>query len=395
MATYTEKILPRQIEDEMRESYIDYSMSVIVSCALPDVRDGLKPVDRRVLYGMNELGMAPNRPYKKSARVVGEVLGKYHPHGDVAVYDSIVRMAQDFSMRGILVDGQGNFGSMDGDSPAAMRYTEIRLTALATELLRDLDKNTVNFGPNVDDTLQQPLVMPAGFPNLLVNGATGIAVGMATNIPPHNLGEVIDGCLAYIKDPKITSEELMKIIIAPDFPTGGLIYGYDSVRDAYLTGRGKVILRARATVEVSKNDRESIIVTEIPYMVNKATLQEKIGEMINDKKIEGIAGMRDESDKDGVRIVFDLKRDTIAKVTLNQLYKHSQMQTTFGVIMLALVKGVPKVLPLRDVIRHYIDHRNEVIRRRTQFDLDAAEKRAHILEGYIIALDNIDEIIKV
>lgn len=395
MATFTEKILPRQLEDEMRESYIDYSMSVIVSRALPDVRDGLKPVHRRVLYGMNELGMAPNRPYKKSARIVGEVLGKYHPHGDVAVYDSIVRMAQDFSMRGILVDGQGNFGSMDGDSPAAMRYTEVRLTALATELLRDLDKNTVGFVPNFDDTLQQPSVLPAGFPNLLVNGATGIAVGMATNIPPHNLAEAIEGCLQFIKDPKMTSEDLMKIIIAPDFPTGGLIYGYDGVRDAYTTGRGKVIVRARATVEVSKNDRESIIVTEIPFMVNKSTLQEKIADMIRDKKIEGIADMRDESDKDGVRIVFDLKRDAVAKVVLNNLYKHSQMQTTFGVIMLALVKGVPKVLPLRDVISHYIDHRNDVIRRRTQFDLDAAEKRAHILEGYVIALDNIDEVIQV
>ena len=395
MATFTEKIIPRQLEDEMRESYIDYSMSVIVSRALPDVRDGLKPVHRRVLYGMNELGMAPNRPYKKSARIVGEVLGKYHPHGDVAVYDSIVRMAQDFSMRGILVDGQGNFGSMDGDSPAAMRYTEVRLMALATELLRDLDKNTVDFGPNFDDTLQQPNVLPAGFPNLLVNGATGIAVGMATNIPPHNLGEAIDGCLAYIKNPNMTSEELMKIIIAPDFPTGGLIYGYEGVRDAYMTGRGRVLVRARATVEVSKNDRESIIITEIPFMVNKATLQEKIADMIRDKKIEGIADMRDESDKDGVRIVFDLKRDAIAKVVLNNLYKHSQMQTTFGVIMLALVNGVPKVLPLRDVVRHYIDHRYTVIRRRTQFDLDAAEKRAHILEGYVIALDNIDEVIQV
>ncbi|MEI8135538.1 MAG: DNA gyrase subunit A [bacterium] len=395
MATFTEKILPRPLEDEMRESYIDYSMSVIVSRALPDVRDGLKPVHRRVLYGMNELGMAPNRPYKKSARIVGEVLGKYHPHGDVAVYDSIVRMAQDFSMRGILVDGQGNFGSMDGDSPAAMRYTEVRLTALATELLRDLDKETVNFVPNFDDTLQQPSVLPAAFPNLLVNGATGIAVGMATNIPPHNLGEVIDGCLAYIKNPSITSEELAKIITAPDFPTGGLIYGYDGVRDAYATGRGRVIVRARATVETSKNDRESIIVTEIPFMVNKATLQEKIADMIRDKKIEGIADMRDESDKDGVRIVFDLKRDAVAKVVLNNLYKHSQMQTTFGVIMLALVNGVPKVLALREVIRHYIEHRNEVIRRRTQFDLTAAEKRAHILEGYMIALDNIDEVIQV
>ncbi|MBS1904560.1 MAG: DNA gyrase subunit A [Bacteroidetes bacterium] len=395
MSTITEKIQPRGLEDEMRESYIDYSMSVIVSRALPDVRDGLKPVHRRVLYGMNELGMGPNRPYKKSARVVGEVLGKYHPHGDSAVYDTIVRMAQDFSMRVPLVDGQGNFGSMDGDSAAAMRYTEVRMTALATEMLKDLDKNTVNFGPNFDDTLQQPLVLPAAFPNLLVNGATGIAVGMATNIPPHNLGEVIQGCLAYIENPKITSEELAKIIIAPDFPTGGLIYGYDGVRDAYATGRGRVIVRARATIETQKNDRESIIVTEIPYMVNKATLQEKIAELIRDKKIEGISDIRDESDKEGVRIVFDLKRDAVAKVVLNNLYKHTQMQTTFGVIMLALVNGVPKVLNLREIIHHYVTHRNEVVRRRTQFDLDAAEKRAHILEGYIIALDNIDEVIQV
>ncbi len=394
MASITERILPRALEDEMRESYIDYSMSVIVSRALPDVRDGLKPVHRRVLYGMNELGMAPNRAYKKSARIVGEVLGKFHPHGDTSVYDAIVRMAQDFSMRAMLVDGQGNFGSMDGDSPAAMRYTEVRLTALATEMLRDLEKNTVEFGPNFDDTLQQPLVLPAAFPNLLVNGATGIAVGMATNIPPHNLGEVIKGCLEYIKNNDITSEELMKHITAPDFPTGGLIYGYEGVRDAYTEGRGRVIVRARATIETQKNDRESIIVSEIPFMVNKATLQEKIAELIRDKKLEGISDIRDESDKDGVRIVFDLKRDAVAKVVLNNLYKHTQMQTTFGVIMLALVKGIPRVLKLREMIKYYVEHRVDVIRRRTQFDLTAAEKRAHILEGYVIALDNIDEIIQ-
>lgn len=394
MASITERILPRALEDEMRESYIDYSMSVIVSRALPDVRDGLKPVHRRVLYGMNELGMAPNRAYKKSARIVGEVLGKFHPHGDTSVYDAIVRMAQDFSMRAMLVDGQGNFGSMDGDSPAAMRYTEVRLTALATEMLRDLEKNTVEFGPNFDDTLQQPLVLPAAFPNLLVNGATGIAVGMATNIPPHNLGEVIKGCLEYIKNNEITNEELMKHITAPDFPTGGLIYGYEGVRDAYTTGRGRVIVRARATIETQKNDRESIIVSEIPYMVNKATLQEKIAELIRDKKLEGISDIRDESDKDGVRIVFDLKRDAVAKVVLNNLYKHTQMQTTFGVIMLALVKGIPRVLKLREMIKYYVEHRVDVVRRRTQFDLTAAEKRAHILEGYVIALDNIDEIIQ-
>jgi DNA gyrase subunit A len=395
MATFTEKILPRQLEDEMRDSYIDYSMSVIVSRALPDVRDGLKPVHRRVLYGMNELGLGHNRPYKKSARVVGEVLGKYHPHGDSAVYDTIVRLAQDFSMRYPLVDGQGNFGSVDGDSAAAMRYTECRMTALAMEMLRDLEKDTVKFGPNFDDTLQQPTVMPAGIPNLLVNGSTGIAVGMATNIPPHNLTEVINGCLAYIKDHDITSEKLMKYITAPDFPTGGIIYGYEGVRDAYLTGRGRVIVRARATIETAKNDRESIIVTELPYMVNKATLIEKIAEYVRDKKLEGISDIRDESDKDGLRIVIELKRDAVAKVVLNNLYKHTSMQTTFGVIMLALVHGVPKVLELRETIRHYITHRNDVILRRTKYDLDQAEKRAHILEGYKIALDNIDEVIQV
>lgn len=395
MATFTEKILPRQLEDEMRDSYIDYSMSVIVSRALPDVRDGLKPVHRRVLYGMNELSLAPNRAYKKSARVVGEVLGKYHPHGDSAVYDTIVRLAQDFSMRAQLVDGQGNFGSVDGDAAAAMRYTECRLTPLAMEMLRDLEKETVNFVPNFDETLQQPSVLPAGYPNLLVNGSTGIAVGMATNIPPHNLGEVINGCLQYIKNPEITNDQLMKFIVAPDFPTGGLIYGYDGVRDAYRTGRGRVIVRARATIETAKNDRESIIVNEIPYMVNKASLIEKIADLVREKKLEGISDIRDESDKEGLRIVIELKRDAVAKVVLNNLYKHTQMQTTFGVIMLALVNGIPRILTLQDTIKYYIEHRNDVILRRTKFDLDAAEKRAHILEGYIIALDNIDEIIQI
>jgi DNA gyrase subunit A len=394
MSTITEKILPRQLEDEMRDSYIDYSMSVIVSRALPDVRDGLKPVHRRVLYGMNELGLGPNRPYKKSARVVGEVLGKYHPHGDTAVYDSIVRMAQDFSMRYPLVQGQGNFGSVDGDMPAAMRYTEARMTPLAMEMLRDLEKETVDFGPNFDDTLQQPLVMPAGIPNLLVNGSTGIAVGMATNIPPHNLTEVVSACLAYIKDNNITSADLMKFITAPDFPTGGIIYGYEGVRDAYLTGRGRVLVRARATIETAKNDRESIIVTELPYMVNKANLIEKMAEFVRDKKLEGISDIRDESDKDGLRVVIELKRDAIGKVVMNNLYKHTQMQTTFGVIMLSLVKGVPRVLELRSMIKYYIEHRNDVVLRRTKYDLDQAEKRAHILEGYIIALDNIEEVIK-
>ncbi|HTR80435.1 MAG TPA: DNA gyrase subunit A [Bacteroidota bacterium] len=394
MATQNEKIVPVDIEDEMRGSYIDYSMSVIVARALPDVRDGLKPVHRRVLYGMNELGLAANRSYKKSARVVGEVLGKYHPHGDSAVYDTIVRMAQDFSMRYMLVDGQGNFGSVDGDSPAAMRYTEVRLSRISEEMLRDLEKNTVEFTPNFDDTLQEPSVLPAQIPNLLVNGASGIAVGMATNIPPHNLGEVIDGCIAFIKDPEIDNAKLMKIIKAPDFPTGGIIYGYDGVKEAYTTGRGRIIVRAKANIETGKNDRQSIIISEIPYQVNKASLIEKIAELMREKKLEDISDIRDESDRDGLRVVVELKRDANAAVILNNLYKHTQMQTTFGVIMLALVDGRPRVLTLREMIQKYVEHRNEVIVRRTKFDLDAAEARAHILEGYIIALDNIDAIIK-
>ena len=394
MATQNEKIVPVDIEDEMRGSYIDYSMSVIVARALPDVRDGLKPVHRRVLFGMNELGLAANRSYKKSARVVGEVLGKYHPHGDSAVYDTIVRMAQDFSMRYMLVDGQGNFGSVDGDSPAAMRYTEVRLSRISEEMLRDLEKDTVEFTPNFDDTLKEPSVLPAQIPNLLVNGASGIAVGMATNIPPHNLGEVIDGCIAYIKDPDIDNQKLMKIIKAPDFPTGGIIYGYDGVREAYTTGRGRIIVRAKANIETGKNDRQSIIISEIPYQVNKSSLIEKIAELMREKKLEDISDIRDESDRDGMRVVVDLKRDANAAVILNNLYKHTQMQTTFGVIMLALVDGRPRVLTLREMIQKYIEHRNEVIVRRTKFDLDAAEARAHILEGYIIALDNIDAIIK-
>lgn len=389
-----EKIIPVDIEDEMKGSYIDYSMSVIVARALPDVRDGLKPVHRRVLYAMNELGLAPNRPYKKSARVVGEVLGKYHPHGDTAVYDTIVRMAQDFSLRYMLVDGQGNFGSIDGDSPAAMRYTEVRLTRIAEEMLRDLEKNTVNFTPNFDDTLQEPSVLPANIPNLLVNGASGIAVGMATNIPPHNLTEVIDGCVAMIENRGIDNDKLMKIIKAPDFPTGGIIYGYDGVREAYRTGRGKITLRAKATIETGKNDRQSIIVSEIPYQVNKLSLIEKIAELVREKKLDDVSGVNDESDRDGMRIVIDLKRDANASVVLNNLYKLTQMQTTFGIIMLALVDGRPQVLQLKDMLNYFIEHRNEVVVRRTKFDLDAAEKRAHILEGYIIALDNIDAIIK-
>ncbi|HQI40164.1 MAG: DNA gyrase subunit A [Ignavibacteriales bacterium UTCHB2] len=394
MTTIFEKILPRTLEDEMKSSYIDYAMSVIVARALPDVRDGLKPVHRRVLFGMHELGLPYNRPYKKSARIVGEVLGKYHPHGDSAVYDTMVRMAQEWSLRYTLVDGQGNFGSVDGDSPAAMRYTEARLARIADEMLRDLDKNTVDFVSNFDESLQEPTVMPSYLPNLLINGASGIAVGMATNIPSHNISEVIDGCVALIDNPKATSADLMKIIKAPDFPTGGIIYGYEGVKDAYLTGRGRVVIRAKANVETLKNDRENIVITEIPYQVNKATLIEKIADLVKEGKINDISNIRDESDRDGMRIVVELKRDAQPAVILNQLFKHTQMQVTFGVIMLALVNGVPKVLTLQEMIQHFLDHRMEVLIRRTKFDLDAAEKRAHILEGYIIALDNIDEVIE-
>ncbi|MBX7046831.1 MAG: DNA gyrase subunit A [Ignavibacteria bacterium] len=389
-----EKIIPVNIEDEMKSSYIDYSMSVIVARALPDVRDGLKPVHRRVLYGMNELGLAANRAYKKSARIVGEVLGKYHPHGDKAVYDTMVRMVQDFSLRYPLVDGQGNFGSIDGDSPAAMRYTEARLARIAETLLADLEKNTVDFTPNFDDTLNEPAVLPSILPNLLVNGSNGIAVGMATNIPPHNLGEVVDGLIYLIKNPKATVKDLMKHITAPDFPTGGIIYGYEPVKQAYETGRGKIVLRAKAGIETEKNGRQNIIISEIPYQVNKATLIEAIAELVKDRKIEDIASVNDESDRDGMRIVIGLKREANAQVIMNKLYKYTQMQTTFGVIMLSLVDGVPKVLPIKDMMEYFLEHRLEVIVRRTKFELDAAEKRAHILEGYIIALDNIDEIIK-
>ncbi|TAK59714.1 MAG: DNA gyrase subunit A [Bacteroidetes bacterium] len=394
MATLSEKIIPVDIEDEMKGSYIDYAMSVIVSRALPDVRDGMKPVHRRVLFGMSELGLASNRAYKKSARIVGEVLGKFHPHGDTAVYDTMVRMAQDFSLRYPLVDGQGNFGSMDGDSPAAMRYTEARLSRIAEEILRDLDKDTVEWAPNFDDTLKEPTVLPALVPNLLVNGGSGIAVGMTTNIPPHNLTEVIDGTIEVIENPNLPDEKLMKIIKAPDFPTGGIIYGYDGVKDAYKTGRGKIIVRAKANIETGKGDRQRIIITELPYQVNKASLIEKIAELVREKKIEDIAEANDESDRDGLRVVIGLKRDADAEVVLNNLFKHTQMQTTFGVIMLALVDGRPQTLTLRQIIDHFIKHRNEIIVRRTKYDLSEAEKRAHILEGYIIALDNIDEIIQ-
>ncbi len=347
MATLFEKIVPVTIEDEMKGSYIDYAMSVIVARALPDVRDGLKPVHRRVLYGMYELGLFHNKPFKKSARIVGEVLGKYHPHGDAAVYDTMVRMVQDFSLRYPLVEGQGNFGSIDGDSPAAMRYTEARLARIAEEMLRDLDKNTVDFVPNFDDSLQEPTVLPSYIPNLLINGASGIAVGMATNIPPHNLNEIVDGLVALIKDPDISDEKLMKYVTAPDFPTGGIIYGYEGVKEAYTTGRGKIIIRAKANVETLKSGKENIVITELPYQVNKANLIEKIAELVREGKLDDISDIRDESDRDGLRIVVELKRDAQAEVVLNQLYKHTNMQVTFGVIMLALVNGVPTVLTLK------------------------------------------------
>jgi DNA gyrase subunit A len=395
MATIFEKIVPVILEEEMKSSYIDYSMSVIVSRALPDVRDGLKPVHRRILFGMHDLGMSFNKPYKKSARIVGEVLGKYHPHGDTAVYDSMVRMVQDFSLRYPLVAGQGNFGSVDGDSAAAMRYTEARLAKISEEMLRDLEKNTVGFVPNFDESLQEPSVLPSYLPNLLVNGASGIAVGMATNIPPQNLTEVVNGLVALINDPTTTSEQLMKHIIAPDFPTGGIIYGYQGVKEAYTTGRGKIIVRAKANVETHKNGRESIIITELPYQVNKANLIEKIADLVREEKLENISAIRDESDRDGMRVVIELKRDGQPLVIMNQLYKHTQMQVTFGAIMIALVKGVPKVLTLKEMMQHFIEHRMDVLIRRTQYELDAAERRAHILEGYIIALDNIDEVIEV
>ena len=390
-----EKIIPITIEDEMQSSYIDYSMSVIVSRALPDVRDGLKPVHRRALFGMNDLGMLHNRGYKKSARIVGEVLGKYHPHGDSAVYDSIVRMVQDFSLRYPLVDGQGNFGSVDGDSAAAMRYTEVRMDRIAEELLTDINKNTVDYQTNFDDTLLEPTVLPGAIPNLLINGASGIAVGMATNMAPHNLTEVINGIQAFIDNQEIEVKELMKHITAPDFPTGGIIYGYEGVKDAYETGRGKVTLRARANTEELRGGREQIVITEIPYQVNKSTLIEKIAELVHTEKITEISEVRDESDREGMRVVIILKRSANAGVVLNQLYKYTQMQTTFGIINLALVQGRPKVMDIKELIRHYVEHRVEIIIRRTIYDLEAAEARAHILEGLKIALDNLDEVIKI
>jgi DNA gyrase subunit A len=389
-----EKIIQINIEDEMKSAYIDYSMSVIVSRALPDVRDGFKPVHRRVLYGMQDLGVFSNRPYKKSARIVGEVLGKYHPHGDSSVYDTMVRMAQPWSLRYPLVDGQGNFGSVDGDSPAAMRYTEARLRKIAEEMLDDLEKETVDFRPNFDDSLQEPSVLPTKIPNLLVNGAAGIAVGMATNMAPHNLTEVVDGTIAYIENRDITPEELLNYIKAPDFPTGGIIYGYEGVRDAFLTGRGRVVIRGKAEIE-EENGREQIIVTEIPYQVNKAEMIKKIAELVNDKKIEGISDLRDESDRNGMRIVFEIKRDAIANVVLNKLYKFTQLQTSFSVNNICLVDGRPRLLNVRDLIEQFVEFRHEVVIRRTRFELRKAEERAHILEGLIIASDNIDEVIEI
>ncbi len=383
------------IEDEMKRSYMDYAMSVIIGRALPDVRDGFKPVHRRCLYAMYDMGNDWNKPYKKSARVVGDVIGKYHPHGDSAVYDTIVRMAQDFSLRYPMVDGQGNFGSVDGDSPAAMRYTEIRMSQVAHEMLVDIDKETVDMGTNYDDSLQEPLVLPAKIPNLLVNGSSGIAVGMATNIPPHNLSEVINGIIACIENPGITFEELLELIPGPDFPTAGFIYGREGIISAYRTGRGIIQMRARARVEKQKkSERESIIVTEIPYQVNKARLIEKIAELVREKRIEGISDLRDESDRDGMRIVIELKRDENPQVMLNQLYKHTQMQASFGIIMLAIVNNRPKVLTLRETIRHFVDHRREIVTRRTIFELKKAEARAHVLEGLKIALDWLDAVIE-
>lgn len=390
-----EKIIKINIEEQMKSAYIDYSMSVIVSRALPDVRDGLKPVHRRVLFGMSELGTLSNKPYKKSARIVGEVLGKFHPHGDSSVYFTMVRMAQDWSLRYPLVDGQGNFGSIDGDSPAAMRYTEARLSRIAEETLSDLEKNTVDFQPNFDESLKEPTVLPTRIPQLLVNGASGIAVGMATNMPPHNLSDTIDAIVAYIDNPDIDIQDLIPIIKAPDFPTGGIIYGYRGVQEAFETGRGRIVVRGKAHIETTPNGREKIIVTEIPYLVNKAELIMKTAELINEKKIEGISNVNDESDREGMRIVFDIKRDEISNVVLNKLYKYTQLQSSFSVNNIALVNGRPKILNLKELVHYFVEHRHDVVIRRTQFELDQAEKRAHILEGLIIASDNIEEVIAI
>ncbi|MDG3581581.1 DNA gyrase subunit A [Galbibacter pacificus] len=389
-----EKLIPINIEDEMKSAYIDYSMSVIVSRALPDVRDGLKPVHRRVLFGMHELGVRSNSSYKKSARIVGEVLGKYHPHGDTSVYDTMVRMAQSWSLRYMMVDGQGNFGSIDGDSPAAMRYTEARMRKISEDMLADIDKDTVDHQLNFDDTLKEPKVLPTRVPNLLINGASGIAVGMATNMPPHNLSEVIDGTVAYIENSDIEIDELIEHVKAPDFPTGGIIYGYDGVREAFKTGRGRVVMRAKAHTE-EVNGRESIVVTEIPYQVNKADMIKKTADLVNDKKIEGISNIRDESDRNGMRIVYILKRDAIPNIVLNTLYKYTALQSSFSVNNIALVNGRPQLLNLKDMIHHFVEHRHEVVVRRTEYELRKAEERAHILEGLIIASDNIDEVIAI
>ncbi|MEZ4829990.1 MAG: DNA gyrase subunit A [Bacteroidia bacterium] len=388
-----QRIINRIIEEEMKNAYIDYSMSVIVGRALPDVRDGLKPVHRRVLFGMTELGLASNRPYKKSARIVGEVLGKFHPHGDTAVYDTMVRMAQDWSLRYPLVDGQGNFGSIDGDNPAAMRYTEARLRRIAEEMLADIDKDTVDFRLNFDDSLSEPTVLPAKIPNLLVNGASGIAVGMATNMPPHNLTEVVDATIAYINNNDIDIQGLMQYIKGPDFPTGGIIYGVEGIRSAFETGKGRVIMRAKADIEVQKDERERIIISEIPYQVNKAATIEKIDQLITDKKLDGISDVRDESDRDGLRMVVDVKRDANARVVLNKLFQFTPLQSSFSINNVALVKGRPQILNLKDMIRHYVDHRHEVVIRRARYELEEARKRAHILEGLLIALDHLDEVI--
>jgi DNA gyrase subunit A len=395
MAEPIGKIIPVKIEEEMKKSYIDYSMSVIVGRALPDVRDGLKPIHRRILYAMNDLSLTPDKPHRKSATIVGEVMGNYHPHGDAAIYDAMVRLAQNFSTRYLLVDGHGNFGSIDGDPPAAMRYTEARMTRIALEMLSDLNKDTVDFVPNYDESKKEPSVLPSRFPNLLVNGSSGIAVGMATNIPPHNLSEVIDGVIMMIDNPDVTTDDLMQVIKGPDFPTGALIKGYSGIKDMYRKGRGSVVMRAKATIEAIDSSRHRIIVTEIPYMVNKARMLEKIAELVRDKKIEGISDLRDESDRRGIRVVVDLKRDANAHVILNQLYKHTQMQNTFGAIMLALVDNKPRVLDLRSMIYYYLEHQKDVIVRRTKYDLARAEERVHILEGLKIALDHIDEVIAI
>ena len=387
-------LLPLDVEEELKKSFISYAMAVIVTRALPDVRDGLKPVHRRILYSMSELGYTPDKPYRKSARIVGDVLGKYHPHGDSSVYDAMVRLAQDFSIRYMLVDGQGNFGSVDGDGAAAMRYTEARMSKLSLEMVRDIDKETVDFYPNFDETLMQPAVMPSRYPNLLVNGSSGIAVGMATNIPPHNLGEVVDAVVYMIDHPDCSVDDLMQFVKGPDFPTGGVILGKRGIYDAYHEGRGRIIVRAKSEIEDMGGNRQRIVVTEIPYMVNKARLIEKIAELVHEKTVDGISDIRDESDRDGMRIVIDLKRDVNANIVLNYLYKHTQLQDTFGAIMLALVDGEPKILSLRQIIHHYIEHQEDVIRRRTQYDLNKAEARSHILEGLIIALDNIDEVVR-